>query len=153
MALPLPDAAAADRQRLADVAALVVTAAPEVALTIDPVERRGFEYQTGVSFTLFARHGGGELGRGGRYRAGDPGETATGFSLYMDTLLGLIPPPASPRRLFTPFGTMPAIAAALRGQGWITVAGLNSAADAEAEARRLGCTHICRDGQAKLLGV
>jgi len=42
-------------------------------------------------------------------------------------------------------------AAALRRDGRITVAGLTAADDAEAEARRMGCTFILRDGQVAAL--
>ena len=63
---------------------------PDLKVTVDPVENRGFEYHTGISFTFFAGSAaacgsGGELGRGGRYQAGDPAapEPATGVhTLY-----------------------------------------------------------------------
>src|SRR6202030_119453 len=82
-ALDLPPEAAAERARLASVVERLARVAPDLVLTIDPVENRGFEYHTGVSFTFFARSVRGELGRGGRYRTGDGGgEPATGFTLY-----------------------------------------------------------------------
>ncbi len=59
------------------------------SVTIDPLETRGFEYHNGVVFTLFAKNIRGELGRGGRYDIFDgqmASESATGFTLYMDTL-------------------------------------------------------------------
>jgi ATP phosphoribosyltransferase regulatory subunit len=55
--------------RLIEVVALIRDDAPDLALTIDPVENRGFEYHSGISFSLFARGVRGELGRGGRYLA------------------------------------------------------------------------------------
>lgn len=73
--------------------ALIVYGMNDVQITVDPLERRGFEYQTGVSFTLFATGARGELGRGGRYDisvAGREAETATGFTLYMDTILRVV---------------------------------------------------------------
>ena len=80
--LALPEAAAAEAARLADVVKLIVAAEPELPLTIDPVEYRGLEYQTGVSFSVFALKGREELARGGRYSAGYPedgvSEPATG---------------------------------------------------------------------------
>ena len=64
---------------------------PDLPLTLDPVEYRGLEYQTGVSFSVFALKGRQELARGGRYSAGYPedgvSEPATGFTLYMDAVL------------------------------------------------------------------
>src|SRR5690606_27250829 len=65
--LELPAAAAVERDRLAEVVELVLRSAPDLAVTVDPVEHRGFEYHRGISFSLFARRVRGELGRGGRY--------------------------------------------------------------------------------------
>lgn len=94
--IALPPKAAADIKRLMDVAvglraAIDVYGLKDVQITIDPLERRGFEYQTGVSFTLFALGAHGELGRGGRYNVSLSGETATGFTLYMDSILPVLP--------------------------------------------------------------
>ena len=50
-----------------------------------------------------------------------------------------------------PFGADSAQAAALRAQGYATVPGLAPAADAAAEARRLGCTHVVAGGEARPL--
>jgi ATP phosphoribosyltransferase regulatory subunit len=144
--IALPPAAAAEAQRLADVVGLIRAALPELGLTIDPVENRGFEYDTGLCFTLFADGVRGELGRGGRYRAGealDPGrgESAIGFTLFTDTLLQAVPDSPAPRRVFLPYGTAVATGARLRAEGWITLAALAPADDSMAEARRLGCSH------------
>jgi ATP phosphoribosyltransferase regulatory subunit len=57
----------------------------EVSVTVDPVEFKGHEYHKGVSFTLFSLGQRGELGSGGRYSTAS--ESATGFTLYMDTVL------------------------------------------------------------------
>ena len=79
-ALELPAAAAAEVKRLEAVFAGVREAHPDLSLTLDPVEYRGFEYHTGVSFTVFAAGVRGELGRGGRYITA-AGEAATGWSV------------------------------------------------------------------------
>ncbi|QQP88352.1 ATP phosphoribosyltransferase regulatory subunit [Skermanella sp. TT6] len=147
--LDLPEEAEADRRRLTEVVRLIRDAAPELMLTVDPVEHRGFEYQTGTSFTLFSRGVRGELGRGGRYRAGGgpSGEPSTGFTLYLDTVLRAVPDPAPAPRLFLPIGTDAADGARLRSEGWITVRALEALDDPAAEARRLRCTHIFTGGQ------
>ena len=147
--LDLPPAAAAELGRLAEVAALVRQAAPQARLTVDPVEHRGFEYQTGISFILFAKGVRGELGRGGRYEAAGPNgarESSTGFTLFMDSVLRALPAPAPARRVFLPFGTAPQEGRRLRAEGWVTVAGLAPAADPAKEARRLGCSHRLAEG-------
>lgn len=148
-ALGLAPGAAREVERLSAVIDLIRAAAPKARLTVDPVEHRGFEYQTGISFILFAKGVRGELGRGGRYQAsgaGDAQESSTGFTLFMDTVLRAIPAPEVPRRLFLPHGTAAGEARRLRAEGWVTLAGLSAEEDAEAEARRLGCSHLLRDG-------
>lgn len=151
--LTLPEGAEKDRRRLTDALALLRAAMPELTVTIDLVEHRGFEYQTGLSFTLFSREA-GELGQGGRYRAGaqggpqgdDAGEPATGFTLYMDNVLRAVPAASAPRRVYVPHGTGWAAAGKLRAEGWVTVAGLSPVADPVAEAKRLHCGHRLTDG-------
>ena len=149
-ALDLPETARRGIDRLDAVQAQVRAALPELTVTVDPVEHRGFEYQSGVSFTLYARGVRGELGRGGRYTAGGgegPDEPATGFTLFLDTVMRALPPPAAPERIYLPHGTGAVDARALRAAGWITIAGLAPVADAAAEARRLACGHVWLDGQ------
>ncbi|WP_395679832.1 ATP phosphoribosyltransferase regulatory subunit [Inquilinus sp.] len=134
--------------RLAEVVRLIRISAPELMVTVDFVEHRGFEYHSGVAFTLFARGARGEVGRGGRYRAdGAEGEEATGFTLYMDTVLRAATPPRAPRRVFLPRGNAPAEGAALRAEGYVTIAGLDPGAEPLVEARRLGCAWVLRDGR------
>ena len=152
--LALPGAAAAEVARLAEIAEAIAAAAPGLSLTIDPVEHRGYEYHSGVSFTLFAAAVRGELGRGGRYRAARAeggSEPATGVTLFMDTVLAALPEPERRARLYLPFGTGPAEAQRLRREGWPVLAGLEPAADAAAEARRLGCSHFWRGGRVVAL--
>jgi ATP phosphoribosyltransferase regulatory subunit len=148
--LALPEDAAAERERLAAVVERVAAAMPDLRITIDPVENRGFEYHSGLSFTFFAGGTRGELGRGGRYIAGNGvPEPATGFTLYTDTILRAAPASAWPHRILVPQGTDAAAARKLRADGWITVAALEPASDLRAEARRLGCTHIAAAGGPK----
>lgn len=149
--LDLPADAAAEALRLSEIVGLIRFARPELNLTIDPVEQRGFEYHTGVCFTLFARRVRGELGRGGRYLAGESlmagqGEPATGFTLFMDTVLRAAPEPEPPKRLYLPFGTPPAEARKWREAGWSTVAGLDPSASDSEDAKRLGCSHRLERG-------
>jgi ATP phosphoribosyltransferase regulatory subunit len=151
--LKLPEAAAREVARLAEVVDLIAAAAPDLKLTIDPVENRGFEYHSGVSFVMFALNVRGELGRGGRYMAGANGssEPATGFTLFMDTVLQAMAGPARAKKLYLPHGTTPADGRRLRTEGWTTVAALAADADAKAAARKLGCSHLLIAGQPALI--
>ncbi len=145
-ALELPAAAAAMCDDLASVVASVETALPELRLTIDPVEFRGLEYHTGISFSLFARGLRGELGRGGRYQLSN-GEAATGFTIFMDTLLRALPQNGNGETIYLPPGCDPAQARALRDAGRRAIQGLESATDDRKQARRLGCSHILEGGE------
>ena len=158
-ALDLAENARREIARIAEVVALIRTAAPALQLTLDPAEHRGFEYQTGISFILFARGVRGELGRGGRYRSrrasekageggGEEGEACTGFTLFTDTLMRAVEPPETEDRLFVPLEVPHESTLELRAAGWITVRGLTPVADPHAEAKRLACSHIFVEGRA-----
>ncbi len=155
-ALDLPEGSRAEAERLSQVANHVRETAPELTLTVDPIEFRGFEYHTGLGFTIFRQGVRGEVGSGGRYVAGHgiegrETEPATGFTLYLDTILRAVPEPARERLLFLPHGTGADEAARWRAEGWAAVAALEPG-NAESEARRLGCSHLLRDGSPVSLG-
>ncbi|RCK40368.1 ATP phosphoribosyltransferase regulatory subunit [Thalassospira xiamenensis] len=158
--LELPLGASEELHRLIEVAERILASDLDAALTIDPVEMAGFRYQTGVSFTLFAKHVRGELGRGGRYRAGGSGgEAATGMSLFMDTILRGLADVKPVERVYLPLGTPQREARQLRKDGHYTVAALEGAAEAKTEvaarkeARRMGCSFIYLGGQIVPLGA
>jgi ATP phosphoribosyltransferase regulatory subunit len=111
-----------------------------VALTLDPTERHGFEYQTWLGFSLFADGSAREVGRGGTYTVvheSGAEEAATGFSLFADPLVDRVVS-VDRRRLFLPLGTPAADGAAMRAQGWVTVAALDAGDTPEAQV----CTHL-----------
>ncbi len=120
-----------------------------VTLTLDPTERHGFEYQSWLGFSLFAAGLAQEAGRGGTYTVvheNGAEEAATGFSLYADALVeqgGVV----DRRRLFLPFGIAPGEGAAMRAQGWVTVAALEAGDTPEAQL----CTHLWVAGEARAL--
>lgn len=149
--LDLPGAAGGIRDHLVALAEALAQRHPGLGITLDPGESRGYEYQTGIGFAFFARGGRGELGRGGRYTAIAPGaaagEPAVGFSMYLDSLLRVAPPPGASVLLYLPCGTPDGLAADLRAKGWRALPGLAVEDDPAAEARRLGCTHILADGK------
>lgn len=149
---PLPPAAASERAELIQVFERVKADVGDLTISIDPVENRGFEYHTGVTFTLFAKNVRGELGRGGRYMAGmaeNAGEPATGVTLFMDSIVRALPAPGVSRRIFLPMGTRTADGARLRAEGWVTVNGLDGAADLTKQAILQRCSHVFIDGEAR----
>jgi ATP phosphoribosyltransferase regulatory subunit len=133
--------------RLAAIEAIAAAVSGRATLTLDPTERHGFEYQSWVGFSLFGGGVRGEIGRGGSYTVMHPGggeEQAVGFSIYLDPLvdtgLGQVPT----RRLFVPLDADPAGAAAMRAEGWTTIAALS---DSD-EPGPLACTHRLSGGDA-----
>ncbi len=156
-ALDLPPGPDTARAQLGEAISEIRSSAPGLRLTADPLENRGFEYHTGICFTIFPSGVRGELASGGRYVTGADGngaggELATGITLYVDTILRSQPAAGRSRRVFLPAGTAPEAGRALREEGWITVAGLDPAGSAEDEAARLGCTHRFDAGKVVPVG-
>ena len=152
--LKLPKSAATELSRLVATVKAIRLLASDLTLTIDPVENRGFEYHTGVTFTLFAKNSRGELGSGGRYQVGNNqsrGEAATGLTLFMDTVLRAAPQQLKPERIYLPHETTTETAKDLRENGWVTISALKRSAKPEIEARELKCTHILKKGLPVLL--
>lgn len=147
-AIDLPDDAAAQRTHLKAVIDGITAARPDLTLTLDPVESRGFEYHCGVTFSVFSRSVMGELGRGGRYEAG---EAATGLTLFMDTVMKAVEPAVEQDCVFLPFGTDAHQAKKLRHEGWRTKAGLENSNTSEQDARHLGCSHVLTNGTVNKL--
>ncbi len=152
--LPLSGAAAEARDALLATVKLIEQADPALDLTLDAVENRGFEYHSGVTFTLFAPGVRGELGTGGRYIAGlsdtrqanTDGEAATGFTLFLDSILRALPRPDAASKVYLPDGVSRATGEELRRQGFRTLQGYATGSAAKAEAARLECTHLLVDG-------
>ena len=130
--------------------------APDIKLTVDPVEIRGYEYHTILTFTFFSREVRGELGRGGRYIAWDnsnssPGEMATGVTLFVDTLLNSISKTRTYKKMFVPLGSDEQSVEQYLAKGWVSIRELAPSPDRTAEALRLGCTHILNHNEIEKL--
>ncbi len=154
--LDLPSAATSEYKRLLDVWNIISKSKLSQQIMLDLVEHRGFEYQTGLSFTLFANDRAIELGRGGRYtsRARDKkghDEPATGFTFYTGSLLLAAPPVPPAQRLYIPYGENVAISEQYRQKGFITAAALTQDEDAKAAAKKLCCTHVLHNGEPEKL--
>jgi ATP phosphoribosyltransferase regulatory subunit len=144
------DAGKALGSRLDGLAAIAASIAGQAALTLDPTERHGFEFQSWLGFSIFSTGIRGEIGRGGSYTiVHDDGreEPAVGFSLFADPILDTGVGTDARRRLFLPLNTPPEIGVGLRGEGWVTVAALEADDTPEAQL----CSHVWRDGAAREL--
>jgi ATP phosphoribosyltransferase regulatory subunit len=147
-AAELTPPAARARAALVEVFERIQRAAGWLEVSIDVVEYRGLEYHSGVTFSLYAKGVRGELGRGGRYLAGES-EPATGVTLIMDTVLESLPLRPARRRVFVPPDVAPQQSLRLRQEGWITVHAVDEAADIDAEAMRLRCGHVIDGGRVR----
>lgn len=139
--LNLPDVVLDRLDAIAALATSICGGLQGVAVTLDPTERHGFEYQTWLGFSLFGAGLMAEVGRGGAYLVAHPGgrtEAAVGFSLYVDGLVDLGLGQDQPQRLLLPPGTPASVGQQLRAAGWITVAALAPGDD----AGTLRCNHI-----------
>lgn len=134
------DAGGALKSRLDGLEAIAAHIGDAARITLDPTERHGFEYQSWFGFTLYAEGMRRAAGRGGTYRIAGSEEAATGFTLYLDRLADIAPQPQAARMVYLPFGHDRAAAAALRAEGWRTLAQL---ADGEDPAA-LGCGYVLR---------
>ncbi len=150
--LDLPKAAQTMCDELTDLVSRLKEMSADLLITIDPGEYTGFEYQTGISFCLFAGGVRGELGRGGRYLVNaelSGGEPATGFSLYLDSLMRALGDYDQQERVFVGLGTERSEIEKLHDQGYRTVQGLTHVSDIKSEAKRMECENIWSDGQIK----
>jgi ATP phosphoribosyltransferase regulatory subunit len=148
--LDLPDDAQEQLARLRAVvdgveAGLAELGLQGVSVTIDPLETKGFEYHSGVAFTLFAHGARGEIGRGGRYVVydGDRAQSsAAGFTLYMDTIRHLIVGDEVRKAVSVPADVSWSVIKNLQEQGWVVCRDV-----AQGGAADDGCTHRYNNGQ------
>jgi ATP phosphoribosyltransferase regulatory subunit len=101
---------------------------PGVTLSIDLADLRGYRYHNGVSFAAYVAGRADALARGGRYdgvgRAFGRSRAATGFSLELRELAGLLPPADPDPAIRAPWSDDPSLAqliAQLRAAGEVVV--------------------------------
>ena len=146
--IDLPPSAAKERSRLKDVVSLLKASKIPVTLTLDPIENRGFEYHTGIGFTVFAKGFSSELANGGRYKVQNvekqktQSESGTGVTLYVGTIINTLKKRNKPQTILIPQGTSKDLIAGLHSEGWVTIAALESGIELAGEAQRLKCTHF-----------
>jgi len=129
---------------LASLVTVLESSNSELSITVDPGESRGFEYKSGIGFAVFSRGVRGELGRGGRYNSeffDGSSENATGFSVYLDSILRALPAPKKAEKLFLLTNIEVSLAQSFRKKGWRTVQGLTDTTHPIDEALRLNCSH------------
>lgn len=120
-------------------------------ITIDATENRGAGYHSGIGFSIFVAGVACEVGRGGRYKI--QGETAmsdseaTGFTLYLETLLDILPQTTRTKRILVSDGISSKNTDKLHQEGFVVIYALSEYGCGEDEAKRLGCWYLYKDGQ------
>ena len=135
-------------ENLETVVTLLRKRAPNLKITIDPAESRGFEYHTGITFSFFSSGINGEIGRGGRYQAYNSEVTAdaTGVSLFIDSIIQALPKPKRQKKILVSSSDSSKINN-LRKEGWIVVEYFDDVSiKSEKNTIQSGCTHYW-DGQ------
>ncbi len=148
-ALDLPNSCCYSVTTASKLVEILETELSSVKLSLDPCERRGFEYQTIIGFSIFAKSVHGEVGRGGTYiihRSDGTSEVAVGFSLYVSGLADAGHGLQQPGRLLVPAQLAETTAAKLHHQGWVTVSDLG-VQDKSETAKSQRCDHIWCDGK------
>ena len=119
---------------------------PNLPITLDPLEVRGFDYHTGVGFSLFADGLRGEIARGGAYLTGF-GEPATGLSVYMERVLRGLPEKVSLEHIYMPLDIPKRTILDYINRGRSVITGRYKSDDEMAlvEAKQLKCTFIVQN--------
>ena len=140
---------AREAQRFIDTVTRLHSSLPHVPLTIDPVEQRSLDYHTGLTFAVYTHRSRGALGLGGRYgnETGRICESATGFTLFLDTLLRAAPHGHGLRRLYVPQNSQNIDYAKLQAQGYAVIQQLDDGDDPLLEAQRLSCESVYDQGK------
>ncbi len=125
---------------------------PDVTITIDLSEYNGFEYHTGIGFTLYSPLAKFELGKGGRYQTAND-ENAVGFSIYLDSLLKISATNTknNSKRILLPEDTTYKQAKDLRDKGWLTVILFQETQSILDDAERHRCEYVFFNKEPKSL--
>lgn len=150
--LELPDRA---RHQCADLRQVVEILRkqnnPDWNITIDATENRGASYHSGISFSIFIDGISCEVGRGGRYKIESENAKhdveATGFTLYVETLLDILPEAQNVKRILISSGINDVGASELRRKGFNTVYALTEYGNCRMEAKRLNCKYLYKDNE------
>ncbi len=143
----LPKRALEYCSKLRNIIKLVQKELPLLKVTIDPMERRGFEYHTGLSFSFFSGNSKEELGRGGQYEVAFNGEEAVGFTLSINSLQRALPLTKDKRKVFVPCGVVYSETEFLREEGYITI---HSTSERDTP-QQFNCGYIYDDKSIKLV--
>ena len=111
-----------------------------VKISIDPLENRGFNYHTGLSFTIFSENLKGEIAKGGRYKTLN-GETAIGCTIYTEKIYSNSKSTLDKSLVYVPYLNIND-ADQIINKGYRVVFGNNLNPDIKQDALKLKCQFI-----------
>ena len=123
---------------------------PDIIITLDLSELNGFEYHTGLGFSLFSPQAKSELGKGGRYLTSNS-ESAVGFSVYLDSLLKISIENKKGNRILIPLAASFEESKKLRDAGWLTVKLFKESTNLYNDAVNLRCSYIFYENEPRPL--
>ena len=128
---------------LQQVAQALQASHPQVTVSVDLSELRGYHYHTGLVFAAYTPHSASELAKGGRYdhigEAFGRARPATGFSADLKSLLAFFQHSVTDSKIFAPANSDAALSqvvAQLRAEGRTVIQGLAGDASTMAD---FGC--------------
>ncbi len=114
-----------------------------IKISIDPLENRGFNYHTGLSFTIFSETLKGEIAKGGRYKTLN-GETAIGCTIYTEKIYSNSKFTPDKSLVYVPYLNIND-ADHIISKGYRVVFGNNLSSDFEKDAFKLKCQFIWKN--------
>lgn len=141
----LPTSSKQAISRLQEIIEHLHTSFEAITITVDPLERRGFDYHTSLGFSFFDTATEQELGRGGRYITAYE-EPATGFSFNLNTLLHSIKPAKPLPAILVPFETPKATQDQVRARGYTIQLNVQEG-ELKTIASSLGLRFFLQDGK------
>ena len=111
-----------------------------IKISIDPLENRGFNYHTGLSFTIFSENLKGEIAKGGRYKTLN-GETAIGCTIYTEKIYSNSKSSIDKSLVYVPYLNIND-ADHIISKGYRVVFGNNLTSDLKKDAFNLKCQFI-----------
>ena len=118
---------------------------PFVNISIDPLENRGFNYHTGLSFTIFSENLKGEIAKGGRYKTLN-GETAIGCTIYTEKIYSNSKSYPDKSLVYVPYVNIND-ADKIISKGYRVVFGNNLSSNFEKDAFNLKCQLIWKNNK------
>lgn len=145
-ALKLPDHIDRPKQKALDelqkLSRLLSSYNSNLTLILDPLEHRGFNYHTDISFSFFHKKQDSPIARGGRYKNDEYG---TGFTLYLDSITNLVKKNGDSNRIYIPSNISFETVKELNTQGWVTLHSIDEETDTIDHALEQNCEYILKD--------